>query len=831
MNLQRTEKIIVLGFLSHFPVAGVAWQTLHYLVGLRRLGYDVHYVEAHGCSPTKVMRSVTDDGAVRAAEYIHGVLSRFDLGDKWAYHSLYEGRHLGMSGQRLQELYRSAALIINLHGSHLPTPDLTATGRLVYLETDPVDVQVDVFHGKQEVLDYLAPHCAFFTYGENLGRPDCLLPTSERFPFRPTRQPVVLDFWQDHGTGPGEALTTIGNWRQPWRETTFRGQTYTWSKHAEFLKFIDLPRRRPQPFELALASYGPEDQRQLEDNGWRVRPSMSFSQDLDAYRRYVAESRGEFTVAKDQNIRLRSGWFSDRAVTYLAAGRPVITQETAFSNILPTGEGLFAFSTMDEILGAVDAINSDYGRHRKAASRVARECFSHEVVLTRLLADLGMGRPRPAGRSTDPAAPPNRPAGLPDDLLLTPTGRWPTRLPEATLKAALALPVPPPTRQNRAAPDPDGASIIVVTHGGLAYTKMCLTTLLGPDWAAGDELVVVDNASEDGTPGYLREVERVHPAVRVLLNRENRGFAAANNQGLAAATGNVLVLLNNDTLVTRGWRDRLVAGLANPAVGLVGPVTNRTCNEAQIDAPYKTHGEMVAFAGRQSRQQRGRHQDLRMLAMFCVALRRDVLTRVGPLDERFGLGMFEDDDYAHRVRNAGLRVVCRDDVFIHHFGQGSLGELCVRGDYDRLLEENRRRFEEKWGIRWEPHGRRITAEYRLLRERVRALVDAHLPAGVAVVVVSKGDEELLKVPGREGSHFPQGPDGRYANVYPAHSEEAIGHLEALRDAGRRYFVLPQPAFWWLDHYAGFRDHLETRYRVVVRDPTTCVIFDLGGPDA
>lgn len=128
----------------------------------------------------------------------------------------------------------------------------------------------------------------------------------------------------------------------------------------------------------------------LQKHGWRVKDALAISEDLDGYRRYIRSSRGEFTVAKDQNVRLRSGWFSDRSACYLAAGRPVITQETGFSNILPTGEGLFAFSTMEEILQAVEAINHDYGRHSRAAYEIARDCFSHDVVLPRLLAEVGL---------------------------------------------------------------------------------------------------------------------------------------------------------------------------------------------------------------------------------------------------------------------------------------------------------------------------------------------------------------------------------------------------------------------------------------------------------
>ncbi|HJZ59184.1 MAG TPA: hypothetical protein VKE74_29840, partial [Gemmataceae bacterium] len=271
-------------------------------------------------------------------------------------------------------------------------PEHAATGRLVYLETDPVLKLVQLADGAKEVEDLLAPHAAFFTWGLNYGRPDCGVPLPDRFHFRPTPPVVVPELWEVEPAGPPETFTTIGNWRQLYRDFVFRGETYTWSKHHEFLKFIDLPRQTDQPFELALSTrhFEDDDRRRLAENGWRVRDAGPLSADLDAYRGYVAGSRGEFTVAKDANVRLRSGWFSERRAQYLAAGRPVITQDTGFCGALPTGRGLFAFSTMDEILDAVGRVNADYGRHRRAAAGIAREFFGYDVVLPRMLAEVGL---------------------------------------------------------------------------------------------------------------------------------------------------------------------------------------------------------------------------------------------------------------------------------------------------------------------------------------------------------------------------------------------------------------------------------------------------------
>lgn len=392
MYVAEKKKIVLLGMMSKIPVAGVVWQTVHYLIGFERLGYEVYYVEAHARTPSMFMEREDDDGSAKAAAFIEQVMQRFDLGDRWAFHALHEdGRCYGLSELQLKQLYDSADLIINLHGGTIPLPEHSATGRLIYLETDPVDLQIELHRGNQEAIDFLSPHCAFFTFGENYGQPDCRLPISDRFNFLPTRQPVVLDFWQaPYSNGAGKTFTTIANWRQAWREVEFEAETYHWSKHLEFMKFLDLPVRTNQEFELALSGCDESDEKLLESKKWKVRPALGFSGDIDSYRQYITGSRGEFTVAKDQNIRLRSGWFSDRSATYLASGRPVITQETGFSNVLPTGKGLFAFSTLEEIIDAVGQINADYETHSRAAGEIAQEYFSADRVLSSLIERVGL---------------------------------------------------------------------------------------------------------------------------------------------------------------------------------------------------------------------------------------------------------------------------------------------------------------------------------------------------------------------------------------------------------------------------------------------------------
>jgi GT2 family glycosyltransferase len=230
-----------------------------------------------------------------------------------------------------------------------------------------------------------------------------------------------------------------------------------------------------------------------------------------------------------------------------------------------------------------------------------------------------------------------------------------------------------------------------------------LTSLLANTEYPNYELFVVDNGSSDGTPDDLRALAGRYPHVRVILNDHNRGFGPANNQALAVAGGDVLVLLNNDTMVPPGWLTRLVQHLAEPRLGLIGPATNRTCNEAQVAAPYATYGEFVRFARERAVLHDGQRAPIRMPMMFCTALRRDVYSRVGPLDEQYEVGMFEDEDYALRVKAAGYDLAWAPDVFVHHAYHASIGKLLPTGEYMALVRANQGRFEAKWGICWERH--------------------------------------------------------------------------------------------------------------------------------
>jgi GT2 family glycosyltransferase/glycosyltransferase involved in cell wall biosynthesis len=263
------------------------------------------------------------------------------------------------------------------------------------------------------------------------------------------------------------------------------------------------------------------------------------------------------------------------------------------------------------------------------------------------------------------------------------------------------------------------ASIIILTYNNLDYTRMCLESIYEKTEASEFELIVVDNASTDNTPHFLQEYASERPNLKVIFNKVNQGFARGNNIGAAEATGDHLVFLNNDTVVTKGWLSDLLRHLQNMAVGMVGPVTNSSGNESQIQVDYQNLEGMDQFAANYTQAHQGEAFEIRMLPFQCVALRRPVFEEVGPLDESFGIGMFEDDDYALRLKERGYKILCTEDVFIHHWGSASFAKLDTE-EYWETFRKNLRRFESKWEIKWMPHARRS----EFIQEQLREMLDA-----------------------------------------------------------------------------------------------------------
>lgn len=387
--MQSRKTILVLHLAGQYPLPGVVWQALHYLVGLRQLGHEVYYVEDSGAPPYDPrVKSVVADLTYNVT-CLQQALERFGFSDRWVYWDTATDTCYGLSRTQLQALYDKADVIINLCGATRPRAEHRRNGCLLYIETDPVFEQIRAAQGEQKTLDFLSAHDVCFTYGENLGAADCPIPLGG-FPWQKTRPPVVLDLWDERPDPTCRYFTTVATWHNKGKDITFEGQTYYWSKHVNFLKFLDLPRHTTQPLELAVKPGDEAVEAEMTALGWHFAETPERSATIEGYREYIATSRGEFTVAKDIYVRPRSGWFSDRSVCYLAAGKPVVTQETGFSKFIPTGQGLFAFTTMEDMLAAIDEINANYIRHCRAAREIAAEFFAAEKVLGKLLQDAGM---------------------------------------------------------------------------------------------------------------------------------------------------------------------------------------------------------------------------------------------------------------------------------------------------------------------------------------------------------------------------------------------------------------------------------------------------------
>jgi GT2 family glycosyltransferase len=418
------------------------------------------------------------------------------------------------------------------------------------------------------------------------------------------------------------------------------------------------------------------------------------------------------------------------------------------------------------------------------------------------------------------------------DLVLEASSKNPLSLSPETDAAVRAAPLPSSPRKPGDASAGRGrapggsavleASIVVVVLDNLVCTRLCLESVFANTDGSRYETIVVDNGSGSETREYLEALATRHARIRLIRHETNKGFPRAMNDGLRAARGRVLVLLNNDTVVPPGWLTGLTRHLTDPTVGMVGPVTNDTGDPSHVPTRYRTYGELLAFCRQRSTEATPCEVD--MVTMFCAAMRRDVYQTVGPLDESFGIGMFEDDDYARRLAGVGLRSVRAYDVFVHHFGRATLGHLVTSGEHGRLFDANRSHFEEKWAVTWRPPERIPDPVYEGLKARVRLAVQASVPAGAHVAVLSRGDDDLVAAAGSHAVHFPSAEDGSYAGFNPSDDAEALRWVEQLRRRGCTHLVVPATATWWMEYYPDLRAHLQESAEQATTDPDTCLIF-------
>lgn len=377
-----TARIIVLGYLIRGPLGGIVWHHLQYVAGLRKLGHDVYFIEDSDNYPScydPSQQAMTTDPSF-GLRSTADLFAKFGLEERWAYYDEHTGSWLGPCASSAVDLFRTADLLLDISGVNpIRSWTLYPTHRAL-IDTDPVFTQVRLLCSPEK-MEAAAMHSSFFTFAENIGKPDCLIP-GEGFQWMPTRQPVVLDAWQVTPGHPDGNFTTVMHW-DSYRPVEYGGKAFG-MKSASFGPYIDLPERVQSRLELAVGGPGaPRDT--LSSHGWIVRNPLEIIPDPSSYQTYIRQSKAEFTVAKHGYAISRSGWFSERSAAYLASGRPVITQDTGFGDWIDTDSGLLSFDSPESAADAIARVDCDYAAHCRRARAIAEEVFDSNAVLTSLI--------------------------------------------------------------------------------------------------------------------------------------------------------------------------------------------------------------------------------------------------------------------------------------------------------------------------------------------------------------------------------------------------------------------------------------------------------------
>jgi hypothetical protein len=374
----------VSGWLIREPTGGQAWHSLNYVHGLAALGHDVYYIEDSDDTPMCYGPDTSGPSkdAAYGLRFAADAFAQLGLGDRWAYYDAHINEWKGARARDARALCESADLMLHVSGFNPLRDWLERIPARVMIDTDPGFIQIrnltdPQFHARCEA------HTAFFSFGENFGKPSCAIP-EDGFSWQATRQPVSLAAWPDTpGPRDGRYTTVMQwqTWQAPWEYKGLKLAT----KAESFRQFMDLPGRLGPIFEIAVRSRWTSPHSMLRRAGWGIADIDGISRDPWTYQAFIQRSKAEFSIAKAGYVETRSGWFSERSAVYLASGRPVLHQDTGFSDWLPCGKGVFAFRSPEEVIDAVFRINADYDVHCRAARELAAEYFAAERVLPPLI--------------------------------------------------------------------------------------------------------------------------------------------------------------------------------------------------------------------------------------------------------------------------------------------------------------------------------------------------------------------------------------------------------------------------------------------------------------
>jgi hypothetical protein len=390
-------RIIVGGLVGQYPLGGVAWDYFHYLLALHEQGHDVYYHEDTWTWPHHPISGYPVDDPSYTLAFFRDFFRQHapDLAEKWCYVLLHD-KHYGMSKEAFADVAKTADVYLNVSGACFLPDELNPHARRVFLDTDPGYNQVILAHKpswsenaarwEKQVRE---EHDRHLTYAENIGQADCRVPTCG-IDWKVTRPVVSLPAWEAARAidpPPKAPFTTVMTWNYFKGPVEHEGVEY-FQKTTEFEKCMDLPGKTQANLELAV---GGErfDPKAMAAKGWSFVRALPASVTPGGYRDYITCCAGEWSVAKNVYVGMRTGWFSCRTACYLAAGRPAVVQDTGWSKTLPSDAGCLAFETVDEAAAGLDAVLVDYGRHRAAAYDFAREHLAADRVLPPMLDAIG----------------------------------------------------------------------------------------------------------------------------------------------------------------------------------------------------------------------------------------------------------------------------------------------------------------------------------------------------------------------------------------------------------------------------------------------------------
>ncbi len=383
-------RIVVTGLLGQFAFGGVTWDYLQYLLGFRALGHDVWYLEDSGAWPYDPVKQTYGEDSTHNTAYLDSIMTEFGFGDRWIYRNGATGAFFGAGERAARDVIKHGDLLVNVSSAGWLKDYDFGVKHQMFIDGDPMFAQVQMLEPKNA--DYFArvrAHDSHFTFGLNVGGPGCLVPETG-IRWKKTVQPVALEQWPLQSDEGLDRFTTVMNWSS-YLPIEWQGKPYG-QKNLEFEKFKLLPQRTPQRLEMAMG-HGIGSTRPTEELralGWIILEAGDVLPDHRRYHEFLRTSKAEWSVAKHGYVAGHTGWFSCRTACYLALGRPAVVQETGWSDYIRAGDGLLAFSTLEEAAEAIADINDHYAEHQAAARALAEQFFEAKKVCADLLAQAGI---------------------------------------------------------------------------------------------------------------------------------------------------------------------------------------------------------------------------------------------------------------------------------------------------------------------------------------------------------------------------------------------------------------------------------------------------------